>query len=34
MKIVPTQKDVQANLMAKEHNIRNGIGMTVWIAAA
>ena len=33
MKIVPTQKDVQANLMAKEHNIRNGIGMTVWISS-
>ena len=33
MKIVPTQKDVQANLMAKEHNIRNGIGMTIWISS-
>ena len=33
LKIVPTQKDVQANLMAKEQNIRNGIGITVWISS-
>ena len=30
---MPTQKDVQANLMAKEQNIKNGIGITVWISS-
>ena len=30
---MPTQKDVQANLMAKEDNNRNGIGITMWISS-